>query len=241
MDLNNIMSKCTRTEFVGTSVLDTIGLVISGIDSTLLAKMNIGTKYKALGMISARTGAAGQLTAMDDAVKASNTELLSVDLARDTKGGGGHGCLIVIGGTDISDVRHAIGMGLELTKKYSGEVYVSDGGHMELAYSASAGAVLQKALGAKPNQAFGFMAACPAGIGLVMADNAVKASSTELVTYMTPSFGTSHTNEIIAAFSGDAGAVKSAVLAARRVGLELLPALGYEVSRVGTSYLSEGF
>ena len=240
MDLNTFMGKCTRTEFVGTSVLDTIGLVISGIAGTLLSKMNVGKKYKAIGMISARTGAAGQLTAMDDAVKASNTELLAVDLPRDTKGGGGHGCLITIGGTDISDVREAIALGLELTKKYSGEVYVSDGGHLEFAYSASAGAVLQKALGAKPNQAFGFMAACPAGIGLVMADSAVKASAVEIVNYMTPSIGTSHTNEVIAAFSGDAGAVKSAVLEARKVGLALLPAVGYPVSRVGVSYLSEG-
>ena len=31
-DIHNISTTCTRTEFVGTAVLDTIGLVISGID-----------------------------------------------------------------------------------------------------------------------------------------------------------------------------------------------------------------
>ena len=75
VDVHSISTNCTRTEFVGTAVLDTIGLVISGIDETLLEKMNIGKKYRALGLFSSRTGAAGQLTAMDDAVKATNTEL----------------------------------------------------------------------------------------------------------------------------------------------------------------------
>ena len=108
VDVHSISTHCTRTEFVGTAVLDTIGLVISGIDETLLEQMNIGKKYRVLGMLSSRTGAAGQLTAMDDALKATNTELLSIDLPRDTKGWGGHGNYIVIGGHDVSDVRHAI-------------------------------------------------------------------------------------------------------------------------------------
>ena len=42
IDVHSISTHCTRTEFVGTAVLDTIGLVISGIDETLLDKMNIG-------------------------------------------------------------------------------------------------------------------------------------------------------------------------------------------------------
>ena len=97
IDVHSISTQCTRTEFVGTAVLDTIGLVISGIDECLLEKMNIGKKYHTLGLLSSRTGAAGQLTAMDDALKATNTELLSFDLPRDTKGWGGHGNYIVIG------------------------------------------------------------------------------------------------------------------------------------------------
>ena len=36
IDIKNISTHCTRSEFVGTAVLDTIGLVISGIDDTLL-------------------------------------------------------------------------------------------------------------------------------------------------------------------------------------------------------------
>ena len=135
IDVHSISTHCTRTEFVGTAVLDTIGLVISGIDETLLEKMNIGKKYRVLGLFSSRTGAAGQLCAMDDAVKATNTEMLSFDLPRDTKGWGGHGNYIVIGGYDVSDVRHAIELALELTNRNAGEVYISESGHLEFAYS----------------------------------------------------------------------------------------------------------
>lgn len=237
VDVHSISVHCTRTEFVGTAVLDTIGLVISGIDETLLEKMNIGKKYHVLGVFSSRTGAAGQLVAMDDAVKATNTELLSFDLPRDTKGWGGHGNYIVIGGQDVSDVRHAIELALELTNRNAGEVYISESGHLEFAYSASAGEVLSKAFGVTKGQAFGFFAGSPAAIGLVMADRGVKAADVKIVNYMTPSIGTSHSNEVILAVSGDASAVKEAVLEARQVGLELLIAMGTYPESPGTSYL----
>ena len=97
IDIKNISTHCTRSEFVGTAVLDTIGLVISGIDDTLLETMNVGMKYRCLGLFSSRTGAAGQIAAIDDAVKATNTEVLSIELPRDTKGWGGHGTILFLG------------------------------------------------------------------------------------------------------------------------------------------------
>ena len=145
MDVHSISTKCARTEFVGTAVLDTIGLVISGVDDTLLKEMNIGTRYHTLGLFSSRTGAAGQITAVDDAVKATGTEVLSIEFPRDTKGWGGHGNYIVIGGNDVSDVRHAISLALELTNKYAGELYISESGHLEFAFSANAGGALAMA------------------------------------------------------------------------------------------------
>ena len=253
-DIQNISTSCTRTEFVGTAVLDTIGLVISGVDDSLLKEMNIGTKYHCLGLFSSRTGAAGQITAIDDAVKATNTEVLSIELPRDTKGWGGHGNYIVLGGNDVSDVRHAISLALELTNKYAGEVYISESGHLEFTYSASAGAALQKAFHAVPGEAFGFMAihkafgtplgeafgfmaGSPAAIGLVMADNAVKSAAVSITKYMTPNIGTSHSNEVIIAISGDASAVKAAVLEGRQTGLELLIGMGTYPEIPGTPYL----
>ena len=107
MDIKSISMDCTRPEFVGTAVLDTIGLVIPGVDDALLDQMDVGTRYRSLGVFSSRTGAAGQLTAIDEAVKATNTEVLSIELPRDTKGWGGHGNYVVLGGQDVSDVRQA--------------------------------------------------------------------------------------------------------------------------------------
>lgn len=237
MDVTKISMNCQRTEFVGTAVLDTIGLVISGVHEDLLAQMQVDTKYRTLGLFSSRTGAAGQLTALDDAVKATNTEILSIDFPRDTKGWGGHGNYIVIGGHDVSDVRHAIELGLELTNRNAGEVYISEAGHLEFAFSASAGSVLSKSFHAKPGEAFGFMAGSPAAIGLVMADTALKSANVSICRYMTPSIGTSHSNEVILAISGDASAVKEAVLAARQIGLELLISMGSYPNIPGTPYL----
>lgn len=237
MDLNLLNKTSSRPEFVGTAAMDTIGLVIPGIDSELLEKMNIKKDYRALGVYSSRTGAAGQFTALDDAVKTTNTEVLSIELPRDTKGGAGHGNYVVLGSHDVSDVRSAIKKALELTDKYTGELYASDAGHLEFTYSASAGPVLQKALNAKPYQAFAFMAGAPAAIGLVMADAAVKAGNVEIVTYMTPNHGTSFTNEVILAFSGNAAEVKSAILEARAVGLDLLGTMNGEVKPLGVPYL----
>ena len=189
MDVHSISTKCTRTEFVGTAVLDTIGLVISGVDDTLLKEMNIGTRYH------------------------------------------------TIGGNDVSDVRHAISLALELTNKYAGELYISESGHLEFAFSANAGAALAMAFHAVPGEAFGFMAGSPAAIGLVMADTAMKASAVHITRYMTPSVGTSHSNEVILAISGDASAVKEAVLQARQIGLELLIGMGSYPEIPGEPYL----
>ncbi len=227
-------------EFVGMTVLDTVGLVIPGVDTSLLAEMRasgIPADYPSLGLLSSRTGAAGQIVAMDEAVKNSSTHLVSLDLPRDTRGWGGHGNYIVIGGRDVSDVREAIAMALELTRKHAGEVYINEAGHLEFAFSASAGEVLGQAFDIPRGAAFGFMAGSPAAIGMVMADRAVKAADVRVTRYMTPSIGTSHTNEVIIAFTGETDAVKTAVLTARSIGLMLLESMGGRAKGPSEPYL----
>ncbi len=227
-------------EMVGMTVLDTVGLVIPGVDPTLIAQMEthgIPCPHRALGLISSRTGAAGQLVAVDEAVKNSNTRLVSFDLPRDTKGWGGHGNYIVIGGQDVSDVRDAVQIALDLTRRNAGEVYINEAGHLEFAYSANAGEVLCRAFDIPRGQAFGFMAGSPAAIGMVMADRAVKSADVQITRYMTPSIGTSHTNEIIIAFTGETSATLTAVLAARETGLTLLRAMGGEAKGPSEPYL----
>lgn len=213
-------------EYVGRTVLDTVGLVIPAIDRALRDEMNLPPDVAALGVISSRTGAAGQICAVDEAIKNTNAILVSVELPRDTKGWGGHGNYIVMGSRDVSDARRAVEIALELTERNAGEVYINEAGHLEFAYSANAGEALAKAFGAPIGKAFGFMAGSPAAIGLLMADKALKSADVSLITYMTPNRGTSHSNEVIIAFTGDASAVKTAVLTAREVGLSLLSVMG---------------
>ena len=195
--IEQISQDCSLTEFVGTTVLDTIGLVIPGIDPSLLEKMNLKKPYKSLGLISSRTGAAGQINAADEAV-------------------------------DIA---------LEYIGKYAGELYISQAGHLEFTFSACADKALHMAFNAPIGKPFGFFCGSPAAIGLVMADLAVKSSPVEVIKYMTPDQGTSHSNEVIVAVTGDADAVKNAVLTARDVGLQLLVSMGSYPESPATPYL----
>ena len=224
MDMQSLPPVGGLPEFVGTTVLDTIGLVLPGADRALCEQMD--SPYTALGVLSSRTGAAGQIVAVDEAIKHTGVTLLTAELPRDTKGWGGHGNYLVMGGRDVSNVRRAVEMALELSEKHAGEVYISDAGHLEFAFSARAGEALHRVFDAPTGQAFGFAAGSPAAIGLVMADYAVKSADVRLVRYMTPDRGTAHSNEVIIAFSGKPDAVKTAVLTARDIGLRLLISMG---------------
>ena len=87
---NDMFGKCGMTQFVGVGVCDTIGLYIANIDDDLRKQMNIPEKFHAVGLIGSRTGAGAQIQAVDDAVKATSTEVISIEIPRDTKGWGGH-------------------------------------------------------------------------------------------------------------------------------------------------------
>ncbi|TCK88036.1 microcompartment protein PduB [Natranaerovirga hydrolytica] len=215
------------TEFVGTAMGDTIGLVIANVDPMLTESMNLG-KYRSIGIIGGRVGAGPQIMAVDDAVKATNTEVISVELPRDTKGGAGHGSLIYIGASDVSDARRAVEISLASLDKYFGDVYGNDAGHLEFQYTARASYCLEKTFGTPLGKAFGMVCAGPAAIATVLADVAVKSANVEVVGYSSPSQGTSNSNEVILTMTGDSGAVRQAVRAAREVGIKLLGTLGDE-------------
>ncbi|MDK2960633.1 MAG: hypothetical protein PWP12_817, partial [Bacillota bacterium] len=83
-----------------------------------------------------------------------------------------------------------------------------------------------KAFKAPMGKAFGLTVGAPAVIGVVMADTAVKAATVEVLGVASPAKGTSLTNEVILFMSGDSGAVRQALIAARTVGLKLLSTLG---------------
>ena len=219
--------KPSLTEFVGTNPLgDTIGLVIANVDPQLMELMDTDKRYHSIGIVGARTGAGPHIFAADEAVKATNSQIITIELPRDTKGGAGHGCLIVFGADDVSDVRRAVEVTLKELDRTFGDVYANDAGHLEFQYTARASHALEKAFGAPLGKAFGITVGAPAAIGVVLADTAVKASTIDVIAYSSPAKGTSFSNEVIAAFTGDSGAVRQAIIAARDVGKQLLGAMG---------------
>ncbi|WP_213975330.1 propanediol utilization microcompartment protein PduB [Tepidanaerobacter acetatoxydans] len=225
------------TEFVGISEGDTIGLVIASVDEALHEKMGIDKKYRSIGIIGGRTGAGPQIMAADEAVKATNTEIITIELPRDTKGGAGHGSLIIFGSEDVSDARRAVEVALKELHRTFGDVYGNDAGHLEFQYTARASFAVEKAFGAPVGRAFGLIVGAPAAIGVVCSDTAVKAAEVDILAYSSPAKGTSFTNEVILAISGDSGAVRQALISAREIGKELLWAMGDEPLSTTTPYI----
>jgi microcompartment protein PduB len=225
------------TEFVGTGMGDTIGIVIANLDPVLHEKMGLDRRFHSVGVFGGRTGAGPQLMAADEAVKATNTEIVKIELPRDTKGGAGHGCLIIFGAEEVSDARRAIEVALKDLKRTFGDVYANDAGHVELQYTARASFALQKAFNAPIGRAFGLTVGAPAVIGVLMVDAALKAADVECIGYAGPQSELSLTNEVVSFLSGDAGAVRQAVMAAREVGIKLLSTLGEPAKSLGVPYI----
>ena len=230
---------CNLTEFVGTAVGHTIGLVIANVDRQIHEKFGLDPKYRSIGIVGDRTGAGPQIFAADEAVKATNVEVLKIELPRDTEGGAGHGSLIVFGAEDVSDARRAVEVTLAETATHMGDVYGSSAGHLEFQYTARASHALAKAFGAPEGKAFGITVGAPAAIGVLLGDTAVKAATVDVIGVSSPAKGTSFSNEVITTFSGDSGAVKQAIIAAREVGLQLLGAMepSEELKSTTTPYI----
>ncbi|MBP2646179.1 MAG: microcompartment protein [Firmicutes bacterium] len=213
------------TEFVGTAIGDSIGLVIANVEASLHEKMGIDSKFRSIGVFGGRTGAGPHIMAADEAVKATNTEIVSIELARDTKGGAGHGCLIIFGAEEVSDARRAVEVALKELNRTFGDVYGNDAGHLELQYTARASLAINKAFGAPVGKAFGLVVGAPAAIGVLMADAALKTANVDCVAYSSPSHGTSYSNESIIAITGDSGAVRQSIIAAREIGMKCITAM----------------
>ncbi|MGL5512733.1 MAG: propanediol utilization microcompartment protein PduB [Sporomusa sp.] len=235
-----VKAPCTLpgiTEFVGTATGDTVGLVIANVDPLLHEKMKLDPKYRSIGILGARTGAGPQIMAADEAVKATNTEIVTIELPRDTKGGAGHGSLIIFGAEEVSDARRAIEVALKELDRTFGDVYGNDAGHLELQYTARASYAINKAFGAPIGKAFGLIVGAPAAIGVLMADVAVKTANVEVVGYGSPAGGTSYSNEAILQITGDSGAVRQAVISAREVGKKVLEAMAGPAPSSTTPYI----
>lgn len=228
---------CGITEFVGSGIGDTVGLVIANLESHLHEKLRLAPNFRSIGIVSSRTGGAPHVMAADEAVKATNTEILSIEFCRDTKGGAGHGSTTIFAAADVSDAHRAVEITLANLDRTFGDVYGCDAGHIELHYTARASLALNKAFTAPVGKAFGISVGAPAAVGLLMADVALKTATVDMVTYASPAAGTCFSNEIIITFTGDSGAVRQSVLAARDVGLGVLRGMGQSPVSVTTPQL----
>ncbi len=226
------------TEFVGVCEHgETQGLVIANLDQSIHEIMGFDKKYRSIGIVGARTGAGPQLMAADEAIKATNTEILKVELPRDTKGGAGHGCLIIFGAEDVSDARRAVEVTLDNVPKFFGDVYANDTGYLELQYTARASKCLTTVFGAPEGKAFGLILGAPGVIGMLMIDAAVKSADVDVLDYGSPAHGTSFTNEVFITVSGDSGAVRQAIIAGREIGKPLLAAWGQPCASAHVPYI----
>lgn len=234
---HNMSEYCKLTEFVGVGMGDTIGFVIANVDSLLHKMMNIDKRFRSIGIIGGRTGAGPQILAADEAVKATNTEIVSIEMARDTKGGAGHGSLIIFGAEDVSDARRAVEVTLKELDRTFGDIYGNEAGHVEFQYTARASYACNKAFNAPIGKSFGLTVGAPAAIGVLIADKALKSGSVDIVGYSSPAKGTSYTNESIAMITGDSGAVRQAIISAREVGIKALSMLGDEPVSSSTPYI----
>ncbi len=149
-----------------------------------------------------------------------------------------HRCGVTKSASDVPDARRAVEVSLREVERTFGDVYGSPAGHLEFQYTARASGALAKAFNAPIGQSFGITVGAPAAIGVVLADVAAKAATVNAVGYSSPANGTSFTNEVIFTFSGDSGAVRQSVIAAREVGLKLLATLDSEApASSGTPYI----
>ena len=173
---------------------------------------------------------------VDEAVKAADVELISMEASRDSKGGAGCGTLFYIGANDVSDARHAVENALEQLPKQFGEVYVNDAGHLSFSYTARAGQCCVKTLGAVEGKAFGIICCGPAAIGCLVSDLAVKSAPVTVIGYHHP-LDNCFANEVVLCFTGESAAVRQALRTAIHAGKQLLGSLGEEPHSLGNPWI----
>ena len=127
--------------------------------------------------------------------------------------------LIIFGAEDVSDARRAVEVCLREVERTMGDVYGSPAGHLEFQYTARASHALNKASAPHRQRHSASPSALPPPSACCWPDTAVKAATVDGGgLYLPANGGTSFSNEVILTFTGDSGAVKQAIIAARDVG-----------------------
>lgn len=230
-----MLDNSAMQELVGTTVGDTIGLVIPSIDASLIPLMKLG-KFRSVGIFGGRVAVGPQVMAVDEAVKAADVKLISMETSRDSKGGAGCGTLFYIGGRGVTDVRRAVEIALEQLPKQFGDVYVNDAGHLSFSYTARAGQCCADTLGAVEGKAFGIICCGPAAIGAVVSDLAVKSAAVTVTAYHHP-LDNCFANEVVLCITGESAAIREALRTAIDAGKRLLGTFGETPRSLGTPWI----
>ncbi len=223
------------TEFVGYSQLgNTVGYVIANLDPAIQEIMGYDKRFRSVGVISSRAGACPQAIAADDAVKATNTSLLTLLAPNDPISCGARGSFWVFGAEEVSDARRVVELTLEGLPKGFGGVGMApydnaSGNSMyDIQWTARAGEVIAcDYLGGELGKAWGFLDGIPKAMGFLMLDAALKSADVKLVR-LHGFDENSFSNELTASFVGDSGACLAAVRRAREVAENCMKAMGPE-------------
>ncbi len=228
------LEESTYPEIVGIGAGKTIGMVIPNIDPAVRENLRLQTECNSIAVLTGCIGAATHYFCADEASKLCNVEYAESYLARDTLGAAAHAGTIIMGAKDVSDARRAVELTLSFFDKYWRNQYFNDVGHLEIQYTANAGHILAKTLGAEVGKPWAMLCGSPFAVGMLMADYAVKTADVEVLDMGTPDHGSSHSNECTLYIKGEASAVEQAVKIGTEVGVNTLKLMGGPVHREGT-------
>ena len=108
---------------------------------------------------------------------------------------------------------------------------------MEFQYSARCGEAINKAFDVPIGRPFRLCMCVTCSDWYGNRRYCVKVCRCRLIKTLRPDSGTSHSNEVIIIFTGEASAVKTAVTDARSAGMQLLRSLGSEPLPVTKPYI----
>ena len=211
-----------QAQLIGVADGQTVGYVIPNMDRQLRRQLAEDHWPQAVGVISSRRGAAAHIMAADEAVKKTGAVLLRLDLSRDDGGGPGHGAMLLLASPDVADVTKAVEITLAAVNEQQQNIYHTAAGKIEVHYSARSASVLEAAFGVAPDQAVGILIGAPAGVGLLMSDNAVKSAKVEVIAFRPPSPEQAFANETWLVIAGEPAAVRNALDSGRQTGEAVL-------------------
>lgn len=107
------------SELVGVAPGHTIALALTALDPAMRTFLGIDERLDSLCVIGARVAAAPQCFAADEAVKATDTSFIRLEMPRDTEGDAGPGTFLLLGAQTAADAVLAGAFGAPLGQAFA--------------------------------------------------------------------------------------------------------------------------